>query len=186
GVMMQPTAGPRRPVGVVCIHGAAVAFYNPPYVFVGRELARRGYLFVSGNTRGHDVAALDVPWPLSARPEDLPNARLGGTSWERWDEEPYDVAGWINCLVAQGVEQVILLGHSQGVARVSYYQAQRQDPRIVGLVLASSGDRVQPQDPARVEQAQRLVDEGRGDELMPVAEGLPIFFAMESAAYVVH
>jgi pimeloyl-ACP methyl ester carboxylesterase len=186
GVMMQPTEGSRRPVGVVCIHGAAVGFYVPTYVHLGRELARRGYLFVSGNTRGHDVAAIDAPWPFRLGPQDLPNIRLGGSGWERYDEVPYDVAGWINFLTAQGVEQVVLVGHSFGVFRVSYYQAERQDPRVVGLVVASGGDRVYPPDPARVEQAQRLVAEGRGDALMPVAEGLPIFFAMKSAANVVH
>ncbi len=186
GVMMQPTAGSRQPVGIVCIHGAAVGFYVPTYINWGRELARRGYLFVSGNTRGHDVAAVDVPWPFRLGSEDLPNIRLGGSSWERSDEVPNDVAGWIAFLAAQGVKQVVLVGHSFGVFRVSYYQALRQDPRVVGLVLASGADRVQPQDPARVEQAQRKVTEGHGDALMPVAAGRPLFFAMESATKVLH
>jgi hypothetical protein len=41
-------------------------------------------------------------------------------------------------------------------------------------------------DPARLEFAERLVAEGREDALLPVAEGVPMGFAMESAAYVVH
>lgn len=186
GVMMQPTKGSRRLVGVVCIHGAVEPFYFPAYVHMGRELARRGYLFVSGRTRGHDVATVDAPWPLSVRPEDIPTYRLGGWGWERWAEDEHDVAGWITFLVSQGVEHVVLLGHSAGVGRVSYYQAQRQDPRVVGVVLASSSDRLRPQDPARVSQAERLVAEGYGDAPLPLAEGRPIFFALESAANVVH
>jgi pimeloyl-ACP methyl ester carboxylesterase len=189
GVLMRPTTGPARSVGVVCIHGTARFFYEPALIYVGRELAQRGYLVVSGNTRGHDVGAQDAPWPLSVRPDYLTTWRLGGDSWRRWDEEPYDVAGWITFLVSHGVEQVVLFGHSQGVLRVTYYQAQRQDPRVVGMVLSSAGDRLGPQDPARVEMAEQWVAEGRGDELLPVDEGYIRrlrLLATESATHVVH
>ncbi len=186
GLLIQPGKDSRRRVGVVCIHGSVEPFYFPPYVLMGRELARRGYLFVSGHTRGHDLLSVDAPWPLSARPQDIPTLRLGGWGWERWTEDEHDVAGWINFLVGQGVELVVLLGHSSGVGRVTYYQARRQDPRVVGMVLASSSDRVQPQDPARVALAERLVAEGQGDTPLPLIEGRPIFFAIESAANVVH
>jgi dienelactone hydrolase len=186
GVLMRPTSGAARSVGVVYIHGATRFFYEPFAVSLGRDLAQRGYLFVSGNTRGHDVASGDTPWPLTARPEDLAKGRMGGNSWARLDEEPHDVGGWINFLVSQGIDKVALVGHSLGVFRVIYYQAQRHDPRVVGLVLASGADRLTPDDPARVELAEQLVAEGRGDELLPLLEGQPIFFAIESAGYLAY
>jgi pimeloyl-ACP methyl ester carboxylesterase len=96
------------------------------------------------------------------------------------------VAGWINCIVAQGAEQVVLVGHSLGALRIIYYQAMRQDPRVVGLVLVSGTDHITAVDPARRELAEQLVAEGQEDALLPVAEGIPMGFAMESAAYPVH
>jgi pimeloyl-ACP methyl ester carboxylesterase len=189
GVLLRPPRGAARPIGLVCIHGATNFFYVPLLIQLGRALAQRGYLFVSGNTRGHDVAAQDPPWSFfssGTRPEAVAKLRLGGGGWARWDEEPHDVAGWIDFAVAQGAEQVVLIGHSLGVARITYYQAERQDPRVVGLVLASGADHVTAVDPARLELAERLVAEGQEDALLPVVEGVPIGFAMESAANVVH
>jgi len=186
GGLMRPATGLTRSVGIVCIHGSTGYFYHPTNVYLGRELAQRGYIFVSGNTRGHDVASDDFPWPFTHRPEDVAKYRLRGASWARWDEEPYDVAGWINFLVSQGIDTVALIGHSAGGLSVLYYQALRQDPRVVGMVLASSADSLAPDDPARVELAERLVAEGHGDELLPLLEGQPIVIAMESAGYLAH
>lgn len=185
GVMMRPTGGPSRSIGIICIHGTNGHFYWPTYVHLGRELARRGYLFVSGNTRAHDVASYIIPWGHRSVPGAPAHVRLGGNSWERWDEGPYDVTGWIDFVVSQGVEQAVLFGHSLGVARITYYQTQRQDPRVVGLILASGGDRAQPLDPARLELAERMVAQGQEDASLPVQEGMPPW-ALESAANVVH
>jgi dienelactone hydrolase len=185
GVLMRPS-GPARSVGVVCIHGATRFFYEPTLVSLGRELAQRGYVVLSGNTRGHDVASDDTPWPLSMGPDDLASWRLGGNSWERFEEEPYDVGGWITFLVSQGVEHVVLFGHSLGLTRVTSYQAQRQDPRVVGMVLASSADSVRPQEPARVALAEQMIAQGRGEEPLPLREGQLVIFALESATHVVH
>src|SRR5579883_1778032 len=96
GVYIRPTDGEVRPTGIVCIHGARAAFYFPTYVYLGRALAEQGYLFVSGNTRGHDMAVMDSPWAsitVGLRAETLADVRLGGDGFARWDEEPADVGG---------------------------------------------------------------------------------------------
>lgn len=188
GVLMQPTGAAVRSLGMVMLHGSTVAFYYPlMYVYLGRALAERGYRYLSGNTRSHDIASPEWLWPPTCRGEDVATWRLGGHGWTRFDEEPHDVAGWIDFLSAQGAEQIVLFGHSGGVSKVLYYQAERQDPRVVGLILAGAADRVQPIDPARLALAQRLVAEGQGDALLPVPEGELIHDGgMESAARVVH
>jgi Alpha/beta hydrolase family len=189
GLLIRPTRGPARPVGVVCIHGATNMFYVPLLIQLGHALAERGCLFVSGNTRGHDVATQDLPWSFfmhGTGPEAYAGIHLGGGGWARWDEELYDVAGWINCVVAQGAEQIVLAGHSLGVLRILYYQALRQDPRVVGLILLSGTDSVTAVDPARLALAEQLVAEGQEDALLPLVEGIPMGFAMESAANLVH
>jgi pimeloyl-ACP methyl ester carboxylesterase len=184
GVLMRPTEGAVRLIGVVCLHGATAAFYYPPmYVYLGRALAEQGYRYISGNTRAHDVASANPPWPPTCREADDVKWRLDGEGWSRFDEEPYDVAGWIDFLVTQGAEQIVLFGHSGGVRKVLYYQAERQDPRVVGVILAGSSDRgFTAIDPDRLELAERLVADGQEEALLPVPEGVPMVFGMQSAA----
>ena len=59
---------------------------------------------------------------------------------------------------------------SQGAAKAVYYQAQRQDLRLQGLVLASP-DLHGHWQPGLVVQAQGLIDAGKGDELLPSIMG---------------
>jgi pimeloyl-ACP methyl ester carboxylesterase len=147
---------------------------------LGRALAARGYVFLSGNTRGHDVGNVDLPWPLSMRAETLPQIHLGGNAWFRFEEIAHDVAGWIDYLAGQGIEQVVILGHSFGVKCALAYQAQRQDPRVVGLILLSGSDRVAAEDPGQLELAKALVAEGKGATLLPLAEDAPPFDVMSA------
>jgi hypothetical protein len=183
GVLMQPIEGAVRSIGMVSLHGTYGYFYVPTSVYLGRALAEQGYRYVSVNTRAREVASMDIPWPFSFESE--LQSRLGGEGWYRFDEEPHDVAGWINFLADQGADHIVLFGHSGGVTRALYYQAERQDPRVVGLILAGGDDRVRPIDPARLELAQRLVAEGQGEALLPVPEGESMVFGMQSAAHVV-
>lgn len=186
GVLMRPTAGSVRSLGIVSLHGSPGYFYVPTNVYLGRALAERGYRYVSGNTRAHDAASADIPWPWGCRADGIAQWRLGGEGWYRWDEEPRDVAGWIDFLVSQGAEQVVLFGHSGGVKRANYYQAARQDPRVAGLILAGSSDRVAAIDPARLALAERLVTEGQGEAVLPVPEGESMLDGMQSAAAYAH
>jgi hypothetical protein len=76
------------------MHGAGVNFRYASHIALGRELAARGYPFVTDNNRGHD----------------------SGTT---------------------------LVGHSYGALKAVSYQAEHQDPRIVG-----SGSRFPARAPA--------------------------------------
>jgi dienelactone hydrolase len=185
GVLMRPHDDARRRVGVVCLHGSAHAFYFPPYIALGRAVAAQGYPFLSGNTRAHDVASMDAPWPPNARPDTVADLRLGGIGWRRFAEVAHDVAGWIAYLEGQGIERVVLFGHSFGAACATYYLTHRDDPRVVGLILASGRDVVTAQDPVRVQLAHQLVAQGKGATAMPLVEGVPPVFALESAERVV-
>jgi hypothetical protein len=53
-----------------------------------------------------------------------------------------------------------------------FYQAERQDPRVIGLVLASR-DLHGFWPPGSLEQARRLVAEGRGMEALPAQPYAP-------------
>jgi pimeloyl-ACP methyl ester carboxylesterase len=157
GVAIHPTQT-RKQLGIVWIHGNTGRFCDYPYIMIGRALAERGYLFVSGNTRGHDIAA-------SAWSDAKMNMVAVGSAWEKLEEPPLDISAWIEATINLGVEKVVLVGHSQGAAKVTYYQALRQDPRVQGIVLASPD--LHGHWASVVEQARQLLADGRGDELLP-------------------
>lgn len=165
GAAIHPTQE-RKPIGigVLWIHGNTGRFCDYPYIMIGRALAERGYLFVSGNTRGHDIAA--SAW------SDASMAMVAvGSAWEKLEESPLDLAAWIEETVKLGVEKVVLAGHSQGAAKVTYYQALRNDPRVAGLVLASPD--LHGHWSGLIEKARQLVAEGRGHELLPDTMSAP-------------
>ena len=160
GVMFSPPRDSAKPLAIIWIHGWGVNFYQPSYVGIGRALAQHGYTVIDGNTRMHDLGNVETR---------RGDKRIrGGGYWGVAKEEPRDIAAWISLAEANGFKRVILAGHSAGWGAVRTYVAHVQDPRVVGLVLASGS--VQPDlrtsDPEQLREAQRLVAAGEGDALI--------------------
>jgi hypothetical protein len=57
GAVIRPVGRAPRPGAVIWVHGATSRFYGPAHVRIGRELAKIGYVFVTGNNRGHHLGA---------------------------------------------------------------------------------------------------------------------------------
>jgi pimeloyl-ACP methyl ester carboxylesterase len=95
----------------------------------------------------------------------------GGGYWGVASDEVRDLAAWIDLAEAKGFKKVVLVGHSAGWAAVRNYQAARQDPRVVGVVLASGAVRAEtrPTDMKMFALATNLIAIGRGDELMRIS-----------------
>ena len=144
---MRPTREEVRSLALVWVHGLTSKFYAPTEIKVGRGVVDAGYLVVSGNNRGHDFGS-------RVRRNDG-DVVLGGGGWERFDESPRDLAAWISFAASLGFERVALLGHSLGALKVVYYQAQRQDPRVAGVVAASPPLRAGRFDPKLVALTRR-------------------------------
>jgi pimeloyl-ACP methyl ester carboxylesterase len=157
GAAIRPTTTPHK-TGILWIHGNTGRFCDYPYIMIGRALAERGYPFVSGNTRGHDIAA-------SAWRDAKMQMVAVGSAWEKLEEAPLDISVWIEETMKLGVENVVLVGHSQGAAKVTYYQALRQDPRVRGIVLASPD--LHGHWSSVLDEARKLVAQGYGDEVLP-------------------
>jgi pimeloyl-ACP methyl ester carboxylesterase len=83
-------------------------------------------------------------------------------------EEVRDLAAWIDFAGERGFKKVILVGHSAGWAAVRSYQAEKQDSRVVGVVLASGAVRAdtRPTDREQLAEATRLMAAGEGDALV--------------------
>jgi pimeloyl-ACP methyl ester carboxylesterase len=160
GAIFAPTKDTAKPIAVIWIHGAGVNFYYPTYVRIGRALAQRGYTCITGNLRTHDVGTI-AGW-RDGKPI------RGGGLWALPSETMRDLAAWIGFAQARGFKQVVLVGHSAGAWAIRVYQAEKQDGRVVGLVMASGGIRPskEPLDREMVAQATRLVADGLGDDLL--------------------
>ncbi len=183
GVQIQSINGSDRPTAIVCIHGSHVNFYLPVYLNLGRKLARQGYTFLSVNTRGHDFGSLLFPQTFkSTTGEAFTTVRLSGSAWERFGEIPFDLAAWVDFVVMRDFEGVVLMGHSLGATKAIYYQAERQDPRVRGVIAASPG-RHDVDDRLKT-LAEQMVIEGRGEELLPVDEGEPSIWRLSAASYL--
>lgn len=159
GAVIRPAGANVNPLGVVWTHGFTGVFNEPFLLKVGRALAGLGFTLVTGNNRGHNCGA------MLARTNGQP--LLAGGWWEQIEQSPYDVAAWIDFAAGLGFQRVALLGHSLGALKVPYYQAQRQDPRVAGVIVASPPLRAGNLSEQTVGQAEALVAQGRGTELLP-------------------
>ena len=186
GVLVRPRGVPIQPLSFVWIHGNAARFYDYAYVAICRALAGAGYPCVSGNTRGHDVAAFlwrgdaDQPRPWRG-PQDMPIG--GGAGWERLEDAPVDVGAWVALAAGLAGGGVVLAGHSSGAQRVVLYQAERQDAQIKGIALASP-DLRGFMAPGELSVAQQMMAEDRGNDVVPAQPWAP--FYRQSAASVVN
>jgi pimeloyl-ACP methyl ester carboxylesterase len=161
GILFTSTDSRSKPLAIIWVHGWGANFYTPSYVGIGRALAERGFPTISVNTRMHDIGNVEKYTLLGKRVR-------GGGYWGITSEDERDIAAWIDYAQQLGYSRVVLVGHSAGWASVAHYQADSQDRRVAGVVLASPGVGYSPQpdDPQLLAQAKKLVDEGAGDDLI--------------------
>ena len=163
GVVMRPT-GPSNGTAIVWMHGFTGHFSEPHQIRIGRYLAERGYLFVSGDNRGKHFGVNTGEWEGPFR--------IGGAWWELVSEAWLDIKAWLDfAATTLAPQRLILAGHSYGAVKVTWYQGERQDPRLAGLISASGPVRPPSQRPELAGDvlalARQLVADGRGLELLP-------------------
>jgi dienelactone hydrolase len=159
GLLFHPKEGSAKSIAIIWVHGWGVNFYSPSYISIGRALAENGYTFISVNTRMHDLGNV----------EGYKNGKRirGGGYWGIASDQTNDISAWIDFVESKGFSKIILIGHSAGAAAVREFQSEKQDKRILGLVLASgSVDPAPPIDSAQYMQALPLMAENKGDELI--------------------
>jgi dienelactone hydrolase len=160
GALFTPPKDIAKPMAVIWIHGATVNFYSPTYLAISRGMAKRGYTVITGNTRMHDLGNVEA-WPGGKRIR-------GGTYWGIPSEQVRDIAAWIDFAEGLGFKQVVLVGHSAGANAVREYQAQTQDSRVEGVVLASGDVRPDTRVPPAewVSKAKQFIADGQPEELV--------------------
>lgn len=164
----DPQVNPRPKRAILVTHGTGGSFYGSITGFLPPLLAEKGYLGLSMNRRDH------------------------GHHYYRstFEDGLKDLKAGVDFLVAQGAEEVFLLGHSLGTTFVSYYMAMTDDVRVklVGLSGAIAdlrqatfethlGSRDQYEEVVRL--AQMRLDQGRGDEMFLIT----LFGRTEALSY---
>jgi pimeloyl-ACP methyl ester carboxylesterase len=154
-------------IGLIWVHGVAMNFYLPPLFTFGQELASRGFHSFIINTRGHD-------W--ICRAGNL--TKFGGSAYENIEDGLLDLDGAVGFLKERGYRRFVLIGHSLGAIKSIIYQGTRQRADVFGIVSCSAprqfySERVARQPGFRelIEEAEKLVAAGKGEELLPVAVG---------------
>ncbi|MAH22065.1 MAG: hypothetical protein CMO12_04580 [Thaumarchaeota archaeon] len=113
--------------GVVLIHGVGNSFYRTPLLAVAKVLGNNGYMVLCPNTRGHDWIARSTN-----------GQKVMGASFETIEESLLDIDAFIEFLRSSGCEEVALVGHSLGAAKVIYYSATRNSSDLVKTVISCS------------------------------------------------
>jgi pimeloyl-ACP methyl ester carboxylesterase len=160
-------------VAVLYVHGLGGNGFTLFSDDLAIALPRAGHPFVRGNLRTADLLRIDE-FPESGE------VRKGGGAFHRFDDCVPDIAAWLDYLESHGHHRVVLLGHSLGSLASTHYLGVTGDPRVVGLVLASTADLIAmhenrypaDQRDAFAALAERMVVDGRGDELMPTECGM--------------
>jgi len=165
GALLTPQT--ESDLALVLVHGVAMNFYLPPMFVFGQELSARGFHSFVINTRGHD-------W--ISRAGNL--TKFGGSAYENLEDCLADLDGALEFLKQRRYHRFVLIGHSLGAIKSIIYQGTRQRGDVVGVVSCSApkqfySERIarQPQFRQLIEQAEALVAQDRGEELMAISVG---------------
>src|SRR5271157_2847338 len=149
GLVIRPAGVPIKHAAVVWVHGFSSNYYQYSIVQIGRKIAAAGYTFITGNNRGHDFGSIYY----SSKGEPI----LYGGGWEIFEESIEDITAWMDFTAHLGHNKIVIIGHSLGALKAMYYQAEKQDPRVAGLIAASPPLRAGNTDPGIFEKAENLV-----------------------------
>jgi pimeloyl-ACP methyl ester carboxylesterase len=170
----------RRPavaaeVAVLLIHGTGSSFYAPGLLeMLFNAAVGDGFPALRINTRGHDLAA-SIPG--------IAGSVRGGAAFERVADAHRDVTAWTDFLVERGYRQIVLVGHSLGGVKALWSQVAAPHPAVCGVVGVSPPRFVHRRfqadprcDAFRRDYATavKLIADGKGDQLLSVAQPLPI------------
>jgi pimeloyl-ACP methyl ester carboxylesterase len=161
GVQLEGAFRPAAPpseIGALLVHGFGGSFRSGVPASLGSALAQRGVSSLALNMRDHGCC----------------------TYAALFEDSVSDIGAGARFLHERGASRIVLIGHSLGVNRVAYYQAQLVDPAIRGLVLLAgvgnahqvavlAGGRATVE--LLDEAARRIAENDRADELMEVPFG---------------
>lgn len=160
---------------VISVHGMATNCIKKREEIIGNTLNSIDTDYLTFNNRGHDVICY-MKKVLNGKSEKF----FGGTAYEKFDDCYYDIKSAIEYGIANGYEDIFLLGHSLGSTKVVYtYNRIKNNNeeiknRIKGVLLLSLVDIPSTQKiylgekyESLLEYAKSLEKEKKEEQLMP-------------------
>lgn len=165
-----------KDVCVLFIHGMSGTFVDSIYAEeLGHQCVSSGIGFVYAHNRGwaimNEISIKDQNGKITSI--------RNGAVYEKFKDSLLDIDVFVDRVLAEGYQKIVLVGHSYGGSKTIHYLSQINRPEIIGLVLASAADmvgltkKVEGENyQKRVDEARELVVKGKGDELMqfPLAD----------------
>ncbi len=143
-----------KQIAVVLVHGLTGRFVGEVESALPPLLAAAGYSCLVANNRGNGFM---------------------GAATENFSGCLPDIESALDLMQARGFHRIALLGHSKGGVKVTYYMAQKKDPRVAALGILSPASNVHEiyrrlasmENPDHfIEQAKKLVEEGKGETIL--------------------
>ncbi len=140
---------------IIFIHGTASNFYENYFIYTLTEAAKKiSVSILSVNNRGSDV--------LHAYPP-------VGAATEFFEDCLKDIDAWIEFALSEGYTKIILMGHSLGSEKVTYYMNKgKYGSKVKGLVLLGFADSYGTQQNYTkgknnlIEEANNMIKRGKG------------------------
>lgn len=112
---------------IIHIHGWVGNFYENLFIeSIAKSALQKNIAFFTFNNRGAGIVTEFL--------KNKKREKIGG-SLEIFEESIFDIEGAIDFLQKKGYTKITLQGHSLGCQKVVYYQNNKRDKRIKGLIL---------------------------------------------------
>lgn len=160
-----PTSDKKRTV--LHIHGFEGNFYENNFVHVlANSLESNGIGFLSVNTRGNgkitDFNTVEG------------TIKTIGARYELLEEAHKDITAWIDFLISEGYQEIVLQGHSLGTVKVVRYLTEgKHHNKIAKLILLAPFDKKgyliannKPKLEDLLIKAEKVIEKGNGADLI--------------------
>ncbi len=139
GVHFEPKN--KKDLCLLIIHGMSWFIVENKYgIVVGKNLSKKGTGVVYSHNRGY-THINDISTTKKTKDGGFKTKRIGAI-YERFSECEYDIDAWIKTCLKLGYKRIVLFGHSLAGPKTIYYLHKHQPKKVVGHILASSGDMV--------------------------------------------
>lgn len=128
--------------------------------------------------RGYNTLSINLSFDIDKRPSEMLDCAI--EHHHKHEDAVTELDTWMNWLKEQGVEKVVVLGHSRGGNQVAWYAAEK-DSDLLEKVVAIAPATADPEKAAKeyaerykkpladiLAEAGKLVDDNKGEILMNV------------------
>lgn len=130
GLLYEPKQKTTK--AIIHVHGWVGNFYEDLFIdSLTRSALQKGIAFFTFSNRGAGI--------VTEFSRDNKRENIGG-SLEIFEESIFDIEGAIDFLQKRGYSKIILEGHSLGCQKIVYFQNNKKDSKVKGLILLSPVD----------------------------------------------